>query len=63
MAGDQHCSAVVGKLAEQVAQPAHTLGVKAAERFVQNEGCGISEQGSGSTPAGLWAFTLQPTLQ
>ena len=23
----------------------------------------ISEQGSGSTPAGLWAFTLQPTLQ
>lgn len=23
----------------------------------------ISEQGTGSTPAGLWAFTLQPTLQ
>jgi hypothetical protein len=23
----------------------------------------ISEQGAGTTPAGLWAFTLQPTLQ
>lgn len=23
----------------------------------------VSEQGSGSTPTGLWAFSLQPTLQ
>ncbi len=23
----------------------------------------VSQQGSGSTPGGLWAFTLQPTLQ